>query len=148
MNLTAIVEIPAGSLFKYELNKETGLLKLDRPLNQFVPCNYGYFPETLSPDGDPADVFVLTDEPIYPLTEVTVKIVGVLKCIDNGVEDDKILADLVGDYKACHGASRIEKYLESYKLGFKVIRRGDAEEGLKIYRESVTQYNFVTLPKY
>src|SRR5437868_11382710 len=93
----AIVEIPKGSFYKYEIDKDDGNLVLDRPMNQSIPYNYGFIPETLCGDGDPLDVFIVSYHPIPPLTKVEVVIVGVLKCIDNGEEDDKIIAMIAGE---------------------------------------------------
>ena len=139
MQLTAIIEIPAGSIHKYEQDKSTGELVLDRPLNQPVPHNYGFIPGTLCDDGDALDVFVLTDTPIYPLSKVKVNIIGVLKCTDNGKSDDKIIATLVGDCSGYEtmGTSIIKHYLETYKTGFTVNSQGETEEALKVYEDSV-----------
>lgn len=139
MILEAIIEIPMGDTNKYEHDKSKNQLVLDRPLNQPIPYNYGYIPGTLCEDKDPLDIFVLTDSHIYPLTRVKVEILSVLKCIDNGSSDDKIIATLVGD---CHGYEHmgtaiIEHYLETYKTGFQIVGRGDKEEAVKIYEESV-----------
>lgn len=142
MKIKAIVEMPANSTFKYEQDKETGTLKLDRPLNQPVPYNYGFFPGTLEKDGDPLDVFVLTDTPIYPLTAAEVEIVGVIKGEDNGQEDNKILATLVGDYRGFYemGTSVINRYLETYKEGFKITGFGGKEEAIAIYEEATKAF--------
>ena len=142
MKLTAIIEMPQGSIFKYEINKKTNRLKLDRPLNQPVPYSYGYIENTLEEDGDPIDLFLLTDAPIYPLTEVYVEIIGVLKCVDNGKSDNKLIAILVND---CNGYSTmgtaiIKNYLETYKKGFQVVEEGGVEEAIKVYEESVKMY--------
>lgn len=139
MELTAIIEIPAGSIHKYEKDKSTGELVLDRPLNQPVPHNYGFIPETLCDDGDPLDIFVLTDTPIYPLSRVKVSIIGVLKCIDNGQADDKLIATLVGDCSGYEtmGTDIIRNYLETYKKGFTVLEKGDKEAAVKVYEDSV-----------
>lgn len=88
-----IIEIPKNSRIKYEKDEKTGKIRCDRylktPFN--YPYNYGYIPNTLAPDGDPLDVFVLMDEPLYPGTIISVEIIGVLKMIDNGEEDDKLI---------------------------------------------------------
>ena len=87
-----IIEISKGSSIKYEI--ENGNLKIDRFLNvPFVyPFNYGYIPNTLAPDNDPLDVFVLMDEPLYPGTIISVTILGAFEMIDNGESDDKMIA--------------------------------------------------------
>ena len=90
----ALIEIPKGSKAKYELDKETGLLKLDRVLytSTVYPANYGFIPRTLADDGDPLDVLVLTNESIYPMTLVNCYPIGVIKMIDGGELDEKIIA--------------------------------------------------------
>jgi inorganic pyrophosphatase len=136
--LTAIIEIPQGSYYKYEIDKSDGMLSVDRELNQHVPFNYGYFPSTLCEDKDPLDVFVLGDSPIYPLSKVKVTILGVLRCKDNGESDDKIIATMgnsVSGYLA--GISIISSYLRSYKTGFEILSVGDAEEAMQVYKDSV-----------
>ena len=93
-DFTAVIEIPKGSKCKYELDKTTGFLKLDRVLytSTHYPANYGFIPRTYADDGDPLDVLVLCSEPIYPLTLIRVYPIGVMRMIDGGKMDDKILA--------------------------------------------------------
>jgi inorganic pyrophosphatase len=90
----AIIEIPKGSKKKYELDKETGLIRLDRILftSTHYPMNYGFIPKTLADDGDPLDVLVLCSEILDPLTEVECYPVGVVRMIDNDQIDEKIIA--------------------------------------------------------
>jgi len=90
----AIVEIPKGSKKKYELDQETGLLRLDRILftSTHYPMNYGFVPKTLADDGDPLDVLVLCSEILDPLTEVECYPVGVVRMIDNDQIDEKIIS--------------------------------------------------------
>ena len=90
----AVVEIPKGSKNKYELDKETGLIILDRVLytSTHYPANYGFIPRTYGDDGDPLDVVVLCSEPLDPLTLVRCYPVGVIKMLDNGRSDEKIIA--------------------------------------------------------
>ena len=90
----ALIEIPKGSKAKYELDKETGILKLDRVLytSTVYPANYGFIPRTFADDGDPLDVLVLTNESIYPMTLVSCYPIGVIKMIDGGELDEKIIA--------------------------------------------------------
>ena len=96
---TAVIEIPKGSKCKYELDKYTGLLKLDRILytSTHYPANYGFIPRTYADDGDPLDVLVLCAEPIYPLTLIDVYPIGVMRMIDSGKMDDKIIAVPLSD---------------------------------------------------
>ena len=93
-DFTAVIEIPKGSKCKYELDKLTGLLKLDRVLytSTHYPANYGFIPRTFADDGDPLDVLVLCSESIHPMTLVQVYPIGVMRMIDNGSLDDKIIA--------------------------------------------------------
>ena len=90
----AVIEISKGGKNKYELDKETGLLKLDRVLftSTHYPANYGFIPKTYADDGDPLDVLVLCNETIYPMTLVNCYPVGVIKMIDSGALDEKIIA--------------------------------------------------------
>ena len=90
----AVIEIPNGSKTKYELDKDTGLLKLDRILytSTHYPANYGFIPRTFAEDGDPLDVLVLCSETIHPLSLVQCYPIGVISMIDNGDPDDKIIA--------------------------------------------------------
>ena len=93
-DFTAVIEIPKGSKCKYELDKYTGLLKLDRILytSTHYPANYGFIPRTYADDGDPLDVLVLCSEPIYPMTLIRVYPIGVMRMTDGGKMDDKIIA--------------------------------------------------------
>ena len=93
-NFTAVIEIPKGSSCKYELDKKTGIMRLDRVLYTAThyPANYGFIPRTYADDGDPLDVLVLCGAPIYPLTLVQVYPIGCMRMIDGGKEDDKIIA--------------------------------------------------------
>src|SRR5256885_12542624 len=95
----ALVEIPMGSSIKYELDKKTGLLKLDRILYSAVyyPANYGFIPQTLAEDDDPLDVLVLCQEAVAPLTLVKARAIGLMTMVDSGKQDHKILAVAVDD---------------------------------------------------
>ncbi|MBY0492377.1 MAG: inorganic diphosphatase [Gemmatimonadaceae bacterium] len=89
-----MIEIPAGSRNKYELDKETGHFKLDRVLYSAVhyPGDYGFIPRTLHEDNDPLDVLVKINEPTFPGCQITARPIGVLMMLDKGEPDDKILA--------------------------------------------------------
>src|SRR6185437_5728501 len=93
-HLPVIIEIPRGSKCKYELDKATGLLALDRVLYSAVhyPANYGFIPRTLAGDGDPLDALVLMSEAVLPLTIVRARVIGGLAMRDDKGEDDKIIA--------------------------------------------------------
>src|SRR5436189_2392187 len=96
---TAVIEIPMGSSVKYELDKKTGLLKLDRVLYSAVyyPASYGFIPQTLAEDDDPLDVLVLCQEPVAPLTLVAARSIGVMTMVDSGKLDHKLLAVAIHD---------------------------------------------------
>ncbi len=108
---TTIIEIPMGSNVKYELDKQTGLLRLDRVLYSAVhyPANYGFIPQTLAEDDDPLDVLVLCQEPVAPLTLVEARSIGLMTMIDSGKRDHKILAVAIGDpeYNGFRDASEL-----------------------------------------
>ena len=90
----SVIEISKGSKKKYELDKETGLIILDRVLHTSThyPANYGFIPRTLADDGDPLDVLILCNESIYPMTLINCFPIGVIKMIDSGALDEKIIA--------------------------------------------------------
>ena len=98
-SFSAVIEIPKDSSCKYELDKSTGLLRLDRVLYTAThyPANYGFIPRTFADDGDPLDVLVLCSEQIFPMTLVQVYPIGVMRMIDGGKLDDKIIAVAVSD---------------------------------------------------
>ncbi len=124
----AIIEIPKGGSHKYELDKVTGLLRLDRVLYSAVhyPANYGFIPQTLGDDGDPLDVLVLGAEPVVPLTLVAARAIGVIRMKDTEEVDDKIIAVHVNDpeYSSYHGIQDLpehrlmvlQRFFEDYKI--------------------------------
>ena len=89
----AIIEIPKGSKVKYELDKENGLIRVDRVLYSSViyPANYGFIPQTLGEDHDPLDVLVLMQEPVVPLSILRVRPIGMMNMLDQGENDEKII---------------------------------------------------------
>ena len=93
-DFVALIEIPKGCSCKYELDKETGLLRLDRILYTATPypANYGFIPATYADDNDPLDVLVLCSAPVYPMTLIRVYPIGVMRMLDSGKVDDKIIA--------------------------------------------------------
>jgi inorganic pyrophosphatase len=97
--VTAVIEIPRGSRNKYELDKASGYYRLDRVLYSAVhyPGDYGFIPRTLHEDGDPLDIIVVLDEPTFTGCQIDARPVGVLKMLDRGEPDDKILAVSVAD---------------------------------------------------
>ncbi len=126
--LTCLIEIPALSKIKYEIDKESGLLKVDRILHSAVhyPCNYGFFPQTFCDDGDPLDVLVIGQLSVVPLSMMRVRPVGVFRMVDQGKGDDKVIAIHVDDPEynhihklsdlAAHKINEIKQFFESYKV--------------------------------
>lgn len=152
----AIIEIPRGSANKYEVDKETGLIKLDRVLygSQFYPFDYGFAPQTYWHDNDPLDVMVMTTYPLLPGLLLEVRPVGVLTMIDGGDSDDKVIAvpsedpryNHIQDLKDIgeHRLKEIENFFNSYKVlqGKEVVCKGyrGREEAMKTVEESVQLY--------
>jgi inorganic pyrophosphatase len=95
----AVIEIPLGSNVKYELDKATGLLKVDRIIHSavFYPANYGFIPQTYAEDNDPLDVLVLCQEPVQPLALIKARAIGLMTMIDSGASDDKVIAVATND---------------------------------------------------
>jgi len=122
-----VIEIPKGSKNKYELDKETGLLRLDRVLHSAVyyPADYGFIPRTYCGDGDPLDALVLSQEAVYPLTMVEARAIGVMRMRDEKGVDDKIVAvsvsdPAVSDYRdhtqlPPHVMRELRRFFEDYK---------------------------------
>lgn len=152
----AIVEIPKGSKVKYELNKASGLIQVDRILMSSViyPANYGFIPRTYCDDNDPLDVLVLGSEPIVPLAIMRAKAIGVMKMEDQGSADDKIIAVHADDpefspYKGLselpsHRMAEIERFFLDYKIleKKKVVIRDfqDRKQALRIIEEAMAFY--------
>ena len=125
--VNAIIEIPKGSKAKYELDKATGVLRLDRVLysSVYYPANYGFIPRTLGEDNDPLDILVLSQVNIQPLCIVRAKVIGVMRMIDNYEADDKILAVAADDMSVnhvesieqlpLHFHSELKHFFEEYK---------------------------------
>lgn len=153
----AIIEIPAGSKGKYELDKESGLLRLDRVLYtpMVYPANYGFYPKTYCDDNDPLDVLVLSQENIYPRCIVSSRIVGVMKMIDGGEEDYKVIAVCSDDKSVAHInditdipeylLNEIEVFFKDYKKLQKKEVQVDGYENkefaLKVMSDSIKLYN-------
>src|SRR5688572_25986635 len=124
----ALIEIPEGSRTKYEIDKPTGLLKLDRVIYSsfHYPVNYGFIPKTLGEDGDPLDILVLCSESIQPLCLVEALVIGNMQMTDNGETDDKIIAVAAKDPGVnhlknvkelpAHFFSVLKNYFEQYKV--------------------------------
>ena len=118
----AFIEIPKGCKVKYELDKDTGLLRLDRVLytSTVYPANYGFIPRTFADDGDPLDVLVLCGESIQPATLVTCCPIGVIKMIDGDSLDEKIIAVPVQDptYKDYYDIQELPKHIFEEMMHF------------------------------
>src|SRR5665213_2617642 len=125
---TAIIEISMGSSVKYELDKETGMLRVDRILYSAVyyPANYGFVPQTLAEDDDPLDVLVLCQETVVPLTIIHARAIGLMTMIDSGKKDHKIIAIATEDpefnaYREAaemppHRMIMLRRFFQDYKL--------------------------------
>lgn len=153
----AIIEVPKGSKTKYELDKKTGMIKVDRILYSSVqyPANYGFIPRTLGEDHDPLDVLVLGQERVYPLSIMRAKPIGVMKMLDQGEADDKIIAvhaddpeyshfNTIGEL-APHRMAAVKRFFEDYKaLEKKKVIVEDflgRDEAIHILEASITLYN-------
>ena len=114
-DFVAVIEIPKGSKIKYELDKETGLIKLDRILHTSThyPANYGLIPRTYADDEDPLDVLVLCSEALSPMTLVRCYPIGVIRMIDSGRHDDKIIAIPFDDpnYNTYHSIDELPPHI-------------------------------------
>ncbi|MBX9696326.1 MAG: inorganic diphosphatase [Cyanobacteria bacterium] len=125
---TVVIEVPKGSNVKYELDKTSGLMKVDRILFSSVhyPANYGFIPRTYGDDHDPLDVLVLGQESLVPLCLVRAKPIGIMKMIDQGESDDKVIAVHVDDAEFSHYTSveqlpphrlkQVKRFFEDYKI--------------------------------
>src|SRR5215218_6264232 len=125
---TALIEIPKGSRVKYELDKETGLLKVDRILYSAViyPANYGFIPQTLGDDDDPLDVLVLMQEPVQPLSLLRARPIGMMHMVDEGENDEKIICVHLDDpeYSSYahhsqlpeHRLTELQRFFQDYKV--------------------------------
>lgn len=102
--VNGIIEIPQNTRAKYELDKETGLLKMDRVIfsSMYYPANYGFIPQTYCDDNDPLDILVLSQITIVPLCIVSAKVIGVMRMLDQGELDDKIIAVAEHDMSVNH----------------------------------------------
>ena len=157
LEFTVVIEIPRGSSVKYELDKETGLLKLDRMLHSAVyyPANYGFIPQTLAEDDDPLDVLVLCQEPVDPLTLVAARAIGLMTMVDSGKRDHKILAVATHDPEfnpfteaselPPHRLAMIRRFFQDYKIlegkTVEVDELTPAETSIPIIKEALERYS-------
>ncbi|KAJ3443378.1 soluble inorganic pyrophosphatase 2 [Anaeramoeba flamelloides] len=152
----AIIEIPKGSKLKYELDKKTGLLKVDRILYSSVvyPHSYGFIPQSFCEDGDPIDVLVIMSETVVPMSLIKCRPIGVMQMIDDGKRDDKIISVCVDDPAVntyndisdlpTHTLREIRKFFNDYKdLENKTVKTFDPQGSIKakqIVEKSVRLY--------
>ena len=103
-HVNGLIEIPKGSRAKYEVDKESGLIKLDRVIyaSMYYPLNYGFIPQTMGEDHDPLDIVVLTQVSVVPLCLIPSKVIGVMQMVDRGEADDKIIAVAEQDPSVSH----------------------------------------------
>ena len=157
LQFTAVIEIPTGSSMKYELDKKTGLLRLDRILYSAVhyPANYGFIPQTLAEDDDPLDVLVLCQEAVAPLTILAGRAIGLMTMNDSGKKDHKILAVAVDDpsFNAFREASELpihrlnmlRRFFQDYKIlegkSVEVDELQDASAALPVIEEALDRYS-------
>lgn len=123
-----VIEIPFGSSVKYELDKQSGMIKLDRVLYSaaYYPANYGFIPQTLAEDDDPLDILVFCQEPVVPLTIIHARTIGLMTMIDSGKRDHKIIAIATHDpefnsYKEAsemppHRLQMLRRFFQDYKV--------------------------------
>lgn len=151
-----VIEVPKGSKNKYELDKESGLLRLDRVLYSAVhyPADYGFIPRTYCDDGDPLDALVLSQEPVHPLTVVEARAIGAMRMRDEKGLDDKIIAVSVQDpafaeytdhaQLPSHTLREIKRFFEDYKaLEHKQVVVEEftgPDEAVRILREATELY--------
>jgi inorganic pyrophosphatase len=156
-HVNGFIEIPKGSRAKYEIDKDSGLIKLDRVIyaSMYYPLNYGFIPQTLGEDHDPLDIVVLTQVAVVPGCLIPSKVIGVMQMIDRGEADDKIIAVAEDDPSVSHISdvkdlpdyllAELKHFFENYKsLENKVVKvdeflsKPKAEE---IIKASIDRYN-------
>src|ERR1700722_8117861 len=153
----AVIEIPLGSSVKYELDKISGMIRMDRVLYSAVyyPANYGFLPQTLAEDNDPLDVLVMGQESVAPLTILHARTIGLMTMIDSGVKDHKIIAIATADpeFEHYHEASEllphkltmVRRFFQDYKkLEDKVVEVDEIESAEKAYpiiEQALSEYD-------
>lgn len=148
---TVVIEIPRGSKVKYELDKPSGLLRVDRVLYSSVmyPANYGFLPRTLGEDHDPLDALVLMQEPVTPMCLVRARAIGVMRMIDNGDMDEKLITVCIDDpefraYKHIdelpqHRLMEVKRFFLDYKTLENKAVAVDKFEGPEAARAIITE---------
>jgi len=161
--VNAVIEIPKGSKAKYEIDKPSGLLKLDRVLFSSVmyPANYGFIPQTYCDDNDPLDILVLCSIDVFPMSIIEAKVIGVMHMVDNGEQDDKIIAVAKNDMSVNyindlaelppHAMTEIVRFFKDYKklegknvtiehlLGMRYAHKA-INESLELYKSTFPVY--------
>ena len=161
--VNAVIEIPQGSRAKYEIDKPSGLLRLDRVIYSsfYYPTNYGFIPQTYGDDKDPLDILVLSSLSIQPLCLVTAKVIGVMQMIDQGDADDKIIAVAAHDPSINyinnieelpkHFFGELRHFFEEYKRlenkSVKVEEFQDKTVALKIVEDAMKAYQELFNPR-
>ena len=151
-----------GARCKYEIDKDSGLLKLDRVIfsSFYYPCNYGFIPQTYGGDHDPLDILVITSLPVVPMTLMDAKVVGVMQMVDGGEADDKIIAVAANDPGVNHYNNieelpkhffdELRHFFEEYKkLENKTVvveEFGDKAQALNIIKEAINFYKETFTP--
>lgn len=152
-----VIEIPFGSSVKYELDKVSGLIKLDRVLYSAVyyPANYGFIPQTLAEDDDPLDVLVLCQEAVVPLTLIYARAIGLMTMIDSGKKDHKVIAVATQDpefnsYREAsempqHRMVMLRRFFQDYKQlegkAVEVDEIGPAAESFPVIEDALRRYS-------
>ncbi|MFK7969789.1 MAG: inorganic diphosphatase [Bacteroidia bacterium] len=154
--VNGIIEIPKNTRAKYELDKETGLLKMDRVIysSMYYPANYGFIPQTYCDDNDPLDILVFSQIAVVPLCLIESRVIGVMRMLDDGELDDKIIAVAEGDMSVnhihnlsqipAHFLKEMRNFFEDYKkLENKTVEVEDfqdADVAKEIVRKSIQDY--------
>ncbi len=161
--VNGIIEIPKNTRAKYELDKSSGLLVLDRVLysSMYYPANYGFIPQTYCDDKDPLDILVLSQITIVPMCIVSAKVIGVMRMLDNGELDDKIIAVAANDMSVNHlndiselpphFFKELKNFFEDYKKlenkTVKIEEFQNAEIAYNIVQQSMIDYQNLILGK-
>ncbi len=154
--VNGIIEIPQNTRAKYELDKESGLLKMDRVLysSMYYPANYGFIPQTYCDDKDPLDILVLSQITVVPMCIVSARVIGVMRMLDGGELDDKIIAVAENDMSVnhihditelpAHFLKELKNFFEDYKkLENKTVEVEDfqnADIAKEIVKQSLLDY--------
>ncbi len=154
--VNGIIEIPKNTRAKYELDKDSGLLKMDRVIysSMYYPANYGFIPKTYCDDNDPLDILVLSQITIVPMCIVSAKVIGVMRMLDNGEKDDKIIAVAENDMSVNHindiselpkhFIKELQNFFEDYKKlenkTVEVEEFQDAQTAIRIINKSIEDY--------